>query len=173
MFFMNYFLGGEFWSYGPSVLSFMATDDEGRLDPTTYVFPKVAKCIFYKYGASGLPQRHDSICILPLNALNGKIYTFLWFWFFVLLILTSGWFIFMISIIKNSKFRTYVLRKRFGLIDHNIITQIGRCCGIGDWFLFCMLRENLDSRIFRDVMEHLADRLGKHNSSMMQLTENL
>jgi hypothetical protein len=100
MFFMDYFLGGEFWSYGRSVLNFMTTDDEGRADPALYVFPRIAQCIVYKHGASGLPQRYSSICALPLNILNGKIYTFLWFWFLVLLTLTSAWFIFTISFIK-------------------------------------------------------------------------
>lgn len=170
---MDYFLGGEFWSYGSSVLKYQGTDEEGRLNPATYVFPKIAKCIFHKYGASGLTVRYDSICALPLNILNAKIYTFLWFWFVVLLSLTSAWFIFTISIITSSKFRTYVLGKRFGHIDHKILAQIDRRCGIGDWFLFCMLAENLDSIIFRDVMEQLVDTLGKHNSSMMQLTEHL
>jgi hypothetical protein len=173
MFFMDYFLGGQFWSYGARVLSFMETDDEGKIDPTAYVFPKMVKCIFYMYGASGATLRYDSICVLPLNVFNGKIYTFLWFWFLVLLVLTSLWFLFTISVIKSPKFRMYVLGKRFGNIDRNIIAQIERSCGIGDWFLFCMLAENLDSRIFRDVVEHLVDRLGKHDSSMMQLTEDL
>jgi hypothetical protein len=65
------------------------------------------------------------------------------------------------------------LGKRFGHFDRKILAQIDRQCGVGDWFLFCMLGENLDSIIFRDVMEHLVDRLGKDNSSMMQLTEQL
>jgi hypothetical protein len=173
MFFMDYFLGGEFWSYGPRVVNSMATDDEGKMDPTAYVFPKMVKCTFYKYGASGATVRYDTVCVLPLNVFNGKIYTFLWFWFVVLLILTSAWLLFAISIITRSKFRIYVLGKRFRHIDRNIFAQIERRCGIGDWFLFCMLAENLDSRIFRDVMEQLVDRLGKHDSSMMQLTEDL
>ncbi|PNF15700.1 Innexin shaking-B [Cryptotermes secundus] len=173
IFFMDHFLGGEFWSYGSRVLSFMASDDEGREDPMTYVFPKTVKCTFHNIGASGTLVRYDSLCVLPLNALNGKIYTFLWFWLIVLLIFTSVWFIFTISIITSSKFRIYVLRKRFGHIDHGVLAQIDRRCGIGDWFLFCMLGENLDSRIFRDVMEHLVDIIGKRNGSMMQLTEHL
>lgn len=173
MFFMDHFLGGEFWSYGPRVLSFMATDDEGTQDPTAYVFPKMVKCTFHKYGPSGLTIRYDSLCVLPLNVFNAKIYMFLWFWFVVLLTLTSAWLVFTISIITRSKFRIYVLGKRFQHTDRNITAQIERHCGIGDWFLFCMLAENLDSTIFRDVMEQLLDRLGKHDSSMMQLTEEL
>jgi hypothetical protein len=172
MIYMNSFLGGEFWSYGPRVLSFMASDDGSTLDPREYVFPKTVKCFFHKYGASGALARYDSTCVLTLNIFNGKFYTFLWFWFILLLILTLAWFTFAISMIRSSKVRIYILGKRFGRIERKIIAQIEPHCGIGDWFLFCMLGENLDSKIFRDVMEKLFDRLGNRNGSMVELTED-
>jgi hypothetical protein len=171
MFYMNYFLGGEFWSYGPRVLGFMASDDGDTLNPKGYVFPKTVKCIFTKYGASGAVVRYDTMCVLPLNIFNGRFYAFLWFWFLLLLILTLAWLMFAISMIRSSKFRIYILRKRFGRIGRKTIARIEHHCGLGDWFLFCMLGENLDSSIFRDVMENLLDRLGKQNSSMVELTE--
>ena len=45
------------------------------------VFPKVTKCTFFKYGASGTITNTDGLCILALNIVNEKIYVFLWFWF--------------------------------------------------------------------------------------------
>lgn len=55
-----------------------------------YVFPRITKCIFHKYGASGSIQKHDSLCVLPLNIVNEKTYIFIWFWFIILLILLIG-----------------------------------------------------------------------------------
>jgi hypothetical protein len=173
MFLMNSFLGEDFWSYGPRFVSFMTADEEGSVDPTTHMFPKMVKCTFHKYGASGALHRYDTVCVLPLNALYGWFYAFLWFWFIVLFGLTSAWFIFMVSIIRSTKLRTYVLGKRFGHLERNAIAQMDRHCGIGDWFLFCMLAENLDSRIFRDVMNQIFHRLGTHRNSMIQVTEDL
>jgi hypothetical protein len=39
------------------VLEFMLLDDEERLDPMVTVFPKVTKCVFHNFGASGTIQR--------------------------------------------------------------------------------------------------------------------
>ena len=47
---------------------------------------RVTKCTFRKYGPSGTIQRHDSICVLPVNIVNEKVYVFMWFW---LLFLTA------------------------------------------------------------------------------------
>ena len=49
------------------VLKYSDQPQENRVDPMVYVFPRVTKCIFHKYGASGSIQKHDSLCILPLN----------------------------------------------------------------------------------------------------------
>lgn len=43
------------------------------------IFPRVTKCTFHKYGASGSIQKHDALCVLALNILNEKIYIFLWY----------------------------------------------------------------------------------------------
>jgi hypothetical protein len=169
---MDHFLDGHFWSYGPRLLSYTATDDVDGLDPSVYVFPKMVKCIFHKYGPSGATVRYDSICVLPLNILNGKIYAFLWFWLIILLTLTSAWLIIAVIVIRSSKFRIYALGKCFEHVNRNVISQIERHCGICDWLLLYMLDKNLDSRIFRDVMEDLADRLGKNNSSTIELTQD-
>ena len=45
-----------------------------------YIFPRMTKCTFHKFGASGEVEKHDALCILPLNIVNEKIYIFLWFW---------------------------------------------------------------------------------------------
>ena len=45
---------------------------------------QVTKCFFQKYGASGTIQVHDTLCVMALNVINEKIYTFLWFWFVIM-----------------------------------------------------------------------------------------
>merc|ERR1719450_937642 len=64
-------------------------EPENRTDPMNVVFPKVTKCTFHMYGASGTIGKHDSLCVLPLNIINEKIFVFLWFWF-VLVAVISG-----------------------------------------------------------------------------------
>lgn len=47
-----------------SVLTYSDTPQDQRIDPMVYVFPRVTKCIFHKYGASGSIQKHD---VSPLS----------------------------------------------------------------------------------------------------------
>ena len=97
---IDVFLGGEFSTYGLEVLKFLdyppdkvgvniicndsifenviVTIDycisfQQRYDPMAAVFPRVAKCSFYKFGSSGTMQTHDTVCILPVNIMNEKV----------------------------------------------------------------------------------------------------
>lgn len=53
MFLMNKFFDGEFITFGIDVIRHMEADQEDRLDPMIYIFPRMTKCTFYKYGVSG------------------------------------------------------------------------------------------------------------------------
>ena len=64
MYFVNFFLGGVFMTYGTDVLNFINMDDEDRSDPMMEVFPRVTKCTFHKYGSSGTIMKLDALCVL-------------------------------------------------------------------------------------------------------------
>ena len=82
------FLGGAFMNLGQNIV-----DHNGNanvtMNPLDVVFPKVTKCTFHKYGPSGTIQTYDALCVMALNIVNEKIYTFLWFWFIILAIVTG------------------------------------------------------------------------------------
>lgn len=161
MFLMNRFFDGEFMSFGLDVIKHLESDQEERMDPMIYIFPRMTKCTFFKFGVSGEVEKHDAICILPLNVVNEKIYVFLWFWFIILSILTFLTLIYRVVIIFSPRMRVYLLRMRFRLIKRDAVEVIVRRSKMGDWFLLYMLGENVDSVIFRDVMQELAIRLGQ------------
>lgn len=94
MYLMNRFFDGEFLSYGTRIMQLSDVPQEQRVDPMVYIFPRVTKCIFHKYGASGSLQKHDSLCILPLNIVNEKTYVFIWFWYMIMLVMLIGLLIF-------------------------------------------------------------------------------
>ena len=48
-------------------------DQESRVDPMIYVFPRMTKCTFHKFGPSGSLVKNDAFCILPLNIFNEKV----------------------------------------------------------------------------------------------------
>ena len=81
---MDRFFDGTFFTFGIEVLSFAERDQEDRIDPMVctkwnyqnynlyiftqvYIFPRMTKCTFHKFGSSGEIEKHDAMCILPLN----------------------------------------------------------------------------------------------------------
>ena len=44
------------------------------------MFIVMFQCTFHKFGTSGEVEKHDALCLLPLNIVNEKVYIFLWFW---------------------------------------------------------------------------------------------
>ena len=91
MFLMDRFFDGTFFTFGIEVLSFAERDQEDRIDPMVikntylqqklhlcyilfcfqvYIFPRMTKCTFHKFGTSGEIEKHDAMCILPLNIGN-------------------------------------------------------------------------------------------------------
>ncbi|KAJ8973836.1 hypothetical protein NQ317_017993 [Molorchus minor] len=163
MFLMNRFFDGAFLMFGLEVINFINSDQEDRIDPMIQIFPRMTKCTFRKYGVSGDEEKHDALCILPLNVVNEKIYVFLWFWFIILSILTLLTVIYRVIIIFSPRMRVYLLRMRYRLVRQDVIDTIVRRSKMGDWFLFYMLGENVDSLIFRDVLQELAHKLNRHD----------
>jgi len=62
---------------------------------------------------TGTIQRHDALCILPLNILNEKIFIFLWFWFIILSVLSGLALLYSFSLAVYPPIREMVLKRRF------------------------------------------------------------
>ena len=58
------------------MIAFAERDQEDRLDPMIYIFPRMTKCTFHKFGTSGEVEKHDALCILPLNIGNATTGSF-------------------------------------------------------------------------------------------------
>uniref|UniRef100_A0A0V0GBJ4 Innexin n=1 Tax=Triatoma dimidiata TaxID=72491 RepID=A0A0V0GBJ4_TRIDM len=159
IYFMDFFLDGEFTTYGSDVVRFTEMEPEEREDPMARVFPKVTKCTFYKYGPSGTVQRFDGLCVLPLNIVNEKIYVFLWFWFILLTLLSGLSLIYRIAVVVGPQIRLYLLRARSRLSPQNHIEIITNKCQIGDWFVLYQLGKNMDAIIFKELLADLAKKL--------------
>ncbi|BES93293.1 unnamed protein product [Nesidiocoris tenuis] len=159
IYFMDYFLDGEFSTYGSDVLKFTEMEPEEREDPMARVFPKVTKCTFHKYGPSGSIQSFDGLCVLPLNIVNEKIYVFLWFWFIFLTLISGLSLVYRICIVAFPRLRLFLLRARSRLSPLTQIETIANKCQIGDWFIFYQLGKNIDPLIFKELVSDLAKKL--------------
>lgn len=167
---MDWMLEGEFLTYGTEVIKFMQSDQEDRVDPMIYIFPTMTKCTFYKFGLSGEVERHDAICILPLNIVNEKIYIFLWFWFIVLAILTSLLVVYRFFIIASHRFRVFLFKRHYRRAKRKDIEDVARNCSLGSWYLLYMTGSNMDMEIFCAVVTELAGKVkGSRNVSQLQI----
>ena len=148
IFLMDRFFDGTFMTYGIEVISFAGRDQEDRIDPMVYIFPRMTKCTFHKFGRSGEIEKHDAMCILPLNIVNEKIYIFIWFWMLLLLALTFLVVIYRFFIICSPRMRAYLLYIRYRNIKKECINIIVKKTKMGDWFLLNLLGQNIDSIVF-------------------------
>ncbi|KYN30555.1 Innexin inx1 [Trachymyrmex septentrionalis] len=164
LYLMNRFFDGEFLSYGLRVLQFSDTPQEERIDPMVYVFPRVTKCIFHKYGASGTIQQHDSLCILPLNIVNEKTYIFIWFWFFILGIMLIALIIYRALIIFAPMIRPRVLHLSSRLLPIETCQSVSRKVDLGDWWILYILSTNMDSLLYRDFLMEFTKKMGNTSS---------
>ena len=164
---MDRFFDGTFLTFGIEVISFAERDQEDRIDPMVYIFPRMTKCTFHKFGSSGNIESHDALCILPINIVNEKIYVFLWFWFLVLGTLTLLVVLYRLVIILSPRMRAYLLFVRFRLIKKECINVIIKKTQMGDWFLLYMLGQNVDSMIFKELIHELARRLGYSSKDLI------
>lgn len=159
LYFMDHFFDGEFFSYGLRVMTFSEQAQEDRVDPMVYVFPRVTKCTFHKYGPSGTIQKHDSLCVLPLNIVNEKTYIFLWFWFIILATLLSLLLVYRVVIIAVPAVRPFLLNARNRMVPREIAAAVSRKTDIGDWWILYMLGQNMDPIIYREVVSELAKKI--------------
>lgn len=159
MYLMDKFLGGEFSTYGTKVLNFSEWDFSVRYDPMIHVFPRLTKCTFHRYGSSGDVQRHDAMCILPINIINEKIYIFLWFWFIALSVFSAVILFYHLVVFISPQARFIVLRSRARLSKADYIDIVLKNCSCSDWFVLDLLCKNLDPLNFRDLISDLARKL--------------
>lgn len=169
MAFINWFLGGKFWRFGFDVMA------GTKPDPMVKIFPRMTKCQFSKYGPSGDVQKHDNLCILPLNIMNEKIYIFLWFYLVILGFLSLGAVVWKIVMIGFPRARYVVLHTFNRIVPERDFQTILDRINYSDWFLLYLLSKNLDIFHFRDVMIMLAQRIdqGTPRSNSSQITDDL
>ena len=76
---LNAFMATEYTLYGLEYFNTLSSGEGFKDNPR---FPKVAMCDFKIRQFQNI-QRWSVQCILPINLFNENIFTFLWFWFFV------------------------------------------------------------------------------------------
>lgn len=172
MYFIDFFLGGEFQTYGMDVLNYTGLEYEDRPDPMAKVFPKVTKCTFHKYGPSGTVEKKDGLCTLPVNIINEKLFIFIWFWLIFVAVCSGLYLIFRLSTLLADQMRVGLIKVHGGkscrrsdveaILEPDGFTWTEN---IGDWFLLHLVCKNLNVLLVNDLIRklHKADIDSKSN----------
>lgn len=155
IYFVDYFLGGEFTTYGWRVLHFATSAQEKRIDPMMTVFPRLTKCTFHRYGPSGDVMKYDALCLLPLNIVNEKIYILMWFWFIILAIITAISILYKLLLLSSRTIRYFALHSFARLTPKDHLRAIIRKTNYGDWFVLFLLAKNMEVINFKDFLNDL------------------
>ncbi|KAF7997512.1 hypothetical protein HCN44_006083 [Aphidius gifuensis] len=148
------FLNGQFLGIGRNTFDDIV---DGEMTALDMVFPKVTKCIFHKYGASGTIEKYDALCILALNIINEKIYTLLWFWFIALSAMTFLGLVWRIATMvlhsRSKQFNRYVFSMACpGKNNPWDILKITHKNYFGDWLFLYYIAKNVDNNVFRELL---------------------
>ncbi|GIY95717.1 innexin inx2 [Caerostris extrusa] len=153
---VDIFLGGEFLGLGYFYIPYYSAK---RLQDPIRMFPLVTNCYFKKYGASGFVDTIDALCVLPINALNVKIYLFIWVWFAILLGLSFASLMHFCLAWFAPKYRnlplvlkSLVFRNR---VNYGYYKRVVMRGNFGDWFVLSSIKNNMDSLEFSHLMENL------------------
>jgi len=158
IYFVNLFLGGVFMTYGTDVLNFINQEDEDRSDPMMEVFPRVTKCTFYKYGASGTPMKLDALCVLGLNIINEKIYITLWFWFVALAVISALYTVYIVAIITMPGLRRSLVTRKANKNNKDQAYRLVEKTNMGDWFMLYLISRNMDTTMYNIFIEELTEK---------------
>jgi hypothetical protein len=158
--FTDKFLGNAFLTYGSDVIKFSNMNQDTRIDPMIAIFPRITKCTFHKYGASGSIQKHDAMCVLALNILNEKIYIFLWFWFIILLILSALAILYSAVILMMPTSREAVIKRRFRHGTKKEVENLVRRIQIGDFLLLHLLGQNINVSQYSEILHSVINDIG-------------
>lgn len=147
----------DFWtSYAAPVAALLSNNLEEWTRLNTVVFPKLAKCEFKKIGPSGSTELRDNLCFLPLNILNDKIFTFIYVWFLVLLVLATLSVLCSILAMVSKQHRISRLRALTLLaFTDNQMRRITNQANYGDAFVLRLLGRNLTSYLYLDLLTDL------------------
>lgn len=147
-------------TYGTEVLYWSDADPETRTDPLQEVFPRITKCEFHRYGSSGTIEKHDAMCVLALNIINEKIYVMMWFWFIILAVITSLYLLYALAVVSIPSMRKHMIQrntKRHN--EENNLKVLMNKAQLGDWFVIFLLSRNLDSTLFGEFIDRLAEKI--------------
>lgn len=128
-------------------------------NPMKQVFPTITQCTFHEYGASGSLENYEGLCILTENVVNERIYICLWFWFYVLAIISGIVVLYRIALLASPALRLYMFRTSCLMNLSEDVELVHEQLQIGDWLLLHSLWKNMNPEMYTLLISRIAHRI--------------
>jgi innexin len=119
----------------------------------------MGKCTYRNFGPSGTSQIIDAICLLNHNAVNEKIYIFLFVLFFLLTFISGLVILYRLAVICIRPLRTLLLKGQTPLTPSKDVETVSKNFHPDDWFVLRMLGRNINPAAFNELVSDLAAKL--------------
>ncbi|RWS28271.1 Innexin inx2-like protein [Leptotrombidium deliense] len=157
------FLDGNFFGLGYDWYKYKSSESTHSSkfrDPLMKIFPRQVKCTFEKYGFSGTLEKIDSLCLLPQNAVNEKIFLILWVWYVFLLIIATFVLITRATYVLPYFRHKLLIRNAPCYLNKDVTRAVRfrKICGrFGHWFILYMIARSIKASHFTALLEELID----------------
>lgn len=152
---LNLFLRGFWWQFWPAVQVLFSFDYQSWLSASARIFPRLAKCEFFFVGASGGIQSLQSLCLLPLNVLNEKIYAGVYLWFLVLFVVSAVNVAWKLLLLACRPLRMFCVRVEYREVPAYQWEAALDEGSYGQWFLFRRIAGNLSTSVVHTLVDRL------------------
>jgi len=148
----NRFLHEKFESYGSDVIYYKNQDintirNTDMSDPQCALFPTVVSCDVSLISLAGASDNYNGACLLANNVFNQHYFLFLWFYWIVLLAISSLHLVFRLATITIPAFSKMLFRARFGS------TKQQEELSSGQYFALHMMARNMDMPTMKQVLK--------------------
>merc|ERR1712165_337182 len=148
----NRFLLEKFEFYGSDVIYYKNTDintirNTDMSDPQCALFPTVVACDVSLISLAGAADNYNGACLLANNVFNQHYFLFLWFYWIILVAISSLHLVFRLATITIPAFSKMLFRARFGS------TKQEKELSSGQYFALEMMARNMDMLTMKQVLE--------------------
>ncbi|CAF0757985.1 unnamed protein product [Adineta steineri] len=164
IFLLSILLGSNFAFYGIQVIDRLFRGI--NWDSETRLFPKTTLCDFTvrEFGHPKLAHEYTVPCVLPLNLFNQQMFTFLYFWYCIVILLNIGDFFIWLYTISPKNRRAFILTrlhsKKYPLTNEtrdieNIRIFADDYLEADGFFMLTLIKENSSDFVASEVIHHL------------------
>lgn len=154
---LNIVIPGFWFNYSKATAALFTGDEKSWTWHSDLVFPKTAKCFFTPTGPSGSIQILDSLCLLPLNVLNQKMFVIVWMWYILQLIVSIINFVYWMIIYYSKNIRIMILRRHSMMaVSRKQIMQATNKGHLGNFFVLNQIAKNTNATTFIELMSDLS-----------------